>query len=107
MEGRIGVNLKTGRIAKSANVVERKYIFSNDAGRYYVEVVDPEIGIKRVYVELGIMGENVVEIIPVDDTDVITEGTIINENSKDVFLEDSSEDNVGERTDNIMDELME
>lgn len=42
LEGRIGVNLKTGRIAKSANVVEKKYIFSNDAGRYYVEVVDPD-----------------------------------------------------------------
>lgn len=107
LEGRIEVKLKTGRIAKSANVVEKKYIFSNDAGRYYVEVVDPEIGIKRVYVVLGIMGENVVEIIPIEDTDVITEGTIINENSKDVFSKDSSKDNTGERTDKIMDESME
>ena len=107
LEGRIGVNLKTGKIAKSANVVEKKYIFSNDAGRYYVEVVDPEIGIKRVYVVLGIMGENVVEIIPIEDTDVITEGTIINENSKDVFSKESSKDNTGERTDNIMEESME
>lgn len=68
--------------------------------------MDPEIGIKRVYVVLGIMGENLVEIIPVEDTDVITEGTIINENSKDVFSKDSSKDNTGERTDNIMDKSM-
>lgn len=68
--------------------------------------MDPEIGIKRVYVVLGIMGENLVEIIPIEDTDVITEGTIINENSKDVFSKDSSKDNTGERTDNIMDKSM-
>lgn len=60
-----------------------------------------------MYVVLGIMGENVVEIIPIEDTDIITEGTIINENSKDVFSKDSSKDNIGERTNNITDESME
>ena len=89
--GKVAVSLKTGNVKKSALVVPQSCIFLQDDGRYYLKALGGMMGFYNVYVKIGIIGENQVEVLSYDGNSPIYEGMTVTVNAIDVFSDVNSQ----------------
>ena len=81
--GSVNVTVKTGRVVADALTVPKRCLFQESDGRFYLELFD-EGSISKAYVNLGMQGDKLVEIVP-DGADDLHVGTVIVVNNVDVF----------------------
>ncbi len=81
------VLIKTGRVSKQALSVPQSCIYLSESSGYYLQIYDGGGEVYSVNVELGLMGDTYVEVIPLDD-ERLKEGMQAVVNDQDVFAEE-------------------
>ena len=94
IDSAINVSILTGILKKDVYVVPQKCIYQNEYGDFYVQRISEDEKIP-IMVELGIMNENEIQIIPIESGQLF-EGILVTINNKNVFIVDNEDSNDSE-----------
>jgi hypothetical protein len=80
--GTLDVTLYTGIVEKNVYIAEKRCVFVDEYGKYYLERYDDNNSVDKIYVSLGIMTNDTVEVM--SDEESLKEMTLLY-NTTDIF----------------------